>query len=207
MPYVYPACLPLYRRVCGLKVYKCTTDSSLSIQKEQTSGLKKDEMQDVLQNFFDNGQGLRCDVLETILVRLRGLLNALQTQRDWHFITSSLLLVYDGNTRQRGIADICMIDFAHTEPVIDSVDVEYLYGLSNLIELLTCILEKTQYEPPMTPTKHDSLPCITAAALERVFGHPCMATSPRVLSLMSQPKGALGQYTGVCGESNSGINP
>ena len=136
-----------------MKVYNCTTGDSLSLHKQTTSKFTKAQMQSVLAGFFDNGEGLRIDALKRILAKLRGLLNVLETQRDWHFITSSLLLVYDGHPQPTAGADICMIDFAHTESARDQLpDVEYLYGLRNLIEILTCIDKASRYEPPATPT-------------------------------------------------------
>eukprot|EP00668_Euglena_longa_P014072 GGOE01018041.1.p1 GENE.GGOE01018041.1~~GGOE01018041.1.p1 ORF type:complete len:711 (+),score=198.64 GGOE01018041.1:27-2159(+) len=170
----------LFFRICGYKVYKSVTDCWRSVQKEQAQRLTKHQVQREMENFFDNGNGLRFDVLELILPRIRALFAAFSHQRDWHFITSSLLLVYDGDPQGPGLADICMIDFANTERVEGALDTEYLYALANLVELLECILHRRQYQPPSTPPYPYPGSAITAAAVERVL-KACPTLEPRVV--------------------------
>lgn len=60
-----------------------------------------------------------------------------QTQKDYHFYSSSVLLAYDAETLTNDkdtypLIRISLIDFAHVTPANDQIDLNYLQGITNL---------------------------------------------------------------------------
>lgn len=143
----------LFFRVAGLKTYNAVSGQFRCLSKKEAVRYRPSEVQEALEAFFDNGRGLRGDVIRLVLEQLESLRDVLQSLGSWHFITSSLLVAFEGDPLRPAAAHICMVDFAHTEAVSGRIDTEYLYGLSNLMDLLSCTLARQSYCPPPTPTK------------------------------------------------------
>jgi len=95
--------------------------------------ITKVEYTDHLINFFDNGTGVRKDIITHFLVQLRKLLAWQSTQDKVLLISSSLLFCYDA-TNKESHGDMRMIDFAHVYDLKSGTrDEGYLHGLKLLI--------------------------------------------------------------------------
>lgn len=84
------------------------------------------------------------DVLDAFLTRLLRIYDWFERQSILHFYASSVLLVYEGHSKQPPIVDIRMIDFSHVfstdadsagsnNTIINHRDENYLYGLIRII--------------------------------------------------------------------------
>lgn len=102
-----------------------------------------DEFRSSLCQYFDNGSGIRFDVLPEIIQRLESLYEVINSLFQYRFYSASLLIVYDGSPTSK-IVDVRMIDFANTvckaapindEPSNNHIgpDKGYLYGLESLM--------------------------------------------------------------------------
>ncbi|XP_043977823.1 inositol hexakisphosphate kinase 1 isoform X2 [Gambusia affinis] len=83
-------------RVCGMQVYQLSTGLYLCKNKYYGRGLSKEGFRQALRQFLDNGKGLRRDVFEPILNKLRNLKVVLERQESYRFYSSSLLIIYEG---------------------------------------------------------------------------------------------------------------
>lgn len=115
-----------------------------------------DGFRSTLIEFINNGRTKRLDVLPGIIERLESLHDTISSLSKYRFYSGSLLVVYDGLT-QSNLADVRMIDFAHSisatkttdEPSASNnhvgPDKGYLFGLDRLIHVFKDILnEETQ---------------------------------------------------------------
>jgi inositol-hexakisphosphate kinase len=106
---------------------------------------------------FDS-QKYRTDVIEGLIKKLKKLRDIIGQLETYRFFSSSLLVMYEGHQEETfditatpgdrsNVADIRMIDFAnytHSGFVHDPVsyqgpDKDYMWGLSNLINILESI--------------------------------------------------------------------
>jgi len=99
-------------RVSGMKVYNIITESFDFFDRKWGSELNDSTFQTGITRFFDNGKGVRFDVVSGLLSRLRDFRSIFQRTcfRKLKFISSSLLFVYDAKGK---MYQLCMIDFAH----------------------------------------------------------------------------------------------
>lgn len=71
-----------------------------------------------------------------------------QTQKHYHFYSSSVLLAYDAETLTNNedtypLLRVSLIDFAHVTPADGQIDINYLQGITNLWTLFrTQLLQK-----------------------------------------------------------------
>lgn len=63
-------------------------------------GLSIDGFREALYQFLHNGKGLRQDLFEPILNKLRSLKAVLEKQASYRFYSSSLLIIYEGQVRK-----------------------------------------------------------------------------------------------------------
>lgn len=68
-------------------------------------GLSSEGFREALFQFLHNGKGLRRDLFEPILNKLRSLKAVLEKQASYRFYSSSLLVIYEGQVRK---ADLCI---------------------------------------------------------------------------------------------------
>lgn len=77
------------------------------------------------------------ETVKSFLYSLKQIQSWFETQRIYHFYSSSLLFSYDEHK-----AYVHMIDFAHVVPATDNnLDSNYLGGLNNIIKLFQTILD------------------------------------------------------------------
>uniref|UniRef100_A0A8B9FEG9 Kinase n=1 Tax=Amazona collaria TaxID=241587 RepID=A0A8B9FEG9_9PSIT len=125
-------------RICGMQVYQADTGHFLCKDKYYGRKLSPEGFRQTLRQFLCNGNHLRMDLLEPIILRLKALLSVIRKQSSYRFYSSSLLIIYDGQEPKENMApldnhlhfqktncttshgphhsrvDIRMIDFAHT---------------------------------------------------------------------------------------------
>ncbi|XP_068598545.1 inositol hexakisphosphate kinase 1 [Brachionichthys hirsutus] len=83
-------------RVCGMQVYQLNTGHYLCRNKYYGRGLSIDGFHQALYQYMHNGTGLRQDLFEPILNKLRSLRAVLERQASYRFYSSSLLIIYEG---------------------------------------------------------------------------------------------------------------
>uniref|UniRef100_A0A8C2W7E3 Kinase n=1 Tax=Cyclopterus lumpus TaxID=8103 RepID=A0A8C2W7E3_CYCLU len=144
-------------RVCGMQVYQLNTGHYLCRNKYYGRGLSSEGFRQALQQYMHNGKGLRQDLFEPILNKLRSLKAVLESQASYRFYSSSLLIIYEGkpqlwaacslppeDPRRPPLVDVRMIDFAHSTfkgfrgdtAVHDGPDQGYVFGLESLVQIL-----------------------------------------------------------------------
>lgn len=98
-----------------------------------------------LRKFFVEDDTNRSDVLGPIIERLRIFLRLMEQQKLYRFFATSLLIIYEGDTRcpiskPRDLLDVRLVDFAHafernpndfSEP-----DYNTMFGVKNFIKYL-----------------------------------------------------------------------
>ncbi|XP_074493908.1 inositol hexakisphosphate kinase 1 isoform X1 [Sebastes fasciatus] len=83
-------------RVCGMQVYQLNTGHYLCRNKYYGRGLSIEGFREALYQYMHNGKGLRQDLFEPILNKLRSLKDVLESQASYRFYSSSLLIIYEG---------------------------------------------------------------------------------------------------------------
>lgn len=128
-------------RVCGLKVF----EEGKGLKKhDKDFGKKLNEhtIQAGIESFFPNHH-IRPLVIPLFIAKLKELLAWFETNMEYSFIGTSLLLMYDGKYRDGETepmrVDVKVIDFAHIDKV-GKKDDGYIFGLKNLIKTLEAIL-------------------------------------------------------------------
>ncbi|KYO41761.1 inositol hexakisphosphate kinase 3 [Alligator mississippiensis] len=127
-------------RICGMQVYQAHTGQFFCKDKYYGRKLSPEGFRQALHQFLHNGNHLRTDLLEPIVLQLKALLLVIKKQTSYRFYSSSLLIIYDGQEHKENGAtldnypqgsfqninctashgsshakvDIRMIDFAHT---------------------------------------------------------------------------------------------
>lgn len=99
-----------------------------------------------LKTFLNADNGLNENLVLTFLKKLERIKRWFETQKNYAFYSSSILLVYDadGLTSKSTVDDsmvkAVMIDFAHVVEDTNVLDLNYLNGLKNLIEIFRSFL-------------------------------------------------------------------
>ncbi|CAN9512604.1 unnamed protein product [Ophioblennius macclurei] len=83
-------------RVCGMQVYQLNTGHYLCRNKYYGRGLSIEGFREALFQYMHNGRGLRRDLFEPVLSKLRSLKAVLERQASYRFYSSSLLIIYEG---------------------------------------------------------------------------------------------------------------
>lgn len=78
------------------KVYQADAGHFLCKDKYYGRKLSPEGFRQTLQQFLCNGNHLRTDVLEPIILKLKALLSVIKKQSSYRFYSSSLLIIYDG---------------------------------------------------------------------------------------------------------------
>lgn len=112
--------------------------------------------------FFHNGEFLRKDAIALILKKLRAIAGNMEKQRVFVFYSSSLLIVYEGDTDRPTAVDVRMIDFAHTQRSAgQQLDVGYLSGILYLIGVFEAVLQRKSVSASVPPPVATSIPHMT----------------------------------------------
>lgn len=98
----------------SLQVYQLNTGHYLCRNKYYGRGLSIEGFREALFQFLHNGKGLRQDLFEPILNKLRSLKAVLERQASYRFYSSSLLVIYEGQVRKE--ADSFTVDLPHDAP-------------------------------------------------------------------------------------------
>lgn len=85
----------------SLQVYQLNTGHYLCRNKYYGRGLSIEGFREALYQYMHNGKGLRQDLFEPILNKLRSLKAVLERQASYRFYSSSLLIIYEGKVSKR----------------------------------------------------------------------------------------------------------
>ncbi len=104
--------------------------------------VRGEELNEEMIWFFSDGHTIRKDCIEIIVHKLRRIREVMKNQRHFKFYSSSILFVYEGAKDKKAIADVRMIDFAHTQWSHEKMELDegYLLGIDTLLDLFHCIL-------------------------------------------------------------------
>ena len=99
-----------------------------------------------LGKFFSEGDVYRSDVIGPIIEKLRRIRHQMQRQKLYHFFATSVLIVYEGDTKQptrkpQDLLDVRLVDFAHSfehhnPRVVGEPDHNTLFGINKLVQYL-----------------------------------------------------------------------
>ncbi|TYZ61603.1 hypothetical protein PybrP1_008382 [[Pythium] brassicae (nom. inval.)] len=130
-------------RLCGMQVYNEAKEKYTLWDKHWGRKLAAADIQPALETYLSNGSALRYDVLAPILTKVQALKRVLEQTRGLRFWGASLLVIYEGDTRQSAPREgVYLIDFAHCQmsPALDSPDDGLVLGLANIDRFLSAIL-------------------------------------------------------------------
>ncbi|KAJ3187828.1 hypothetical protein HDU85_006221 [Gaertneriomyces sp. JEL0708] len=83
-------------RICGMQVYKQTTNSFTYLDKYVGRRINMSNFKPSLLSFLDNGERYMVGYIPKMLQKLRNLHDVVSTLSTYRFYASSLLIVYDG---------------------------------------------------------------------------------------------------------------
>ncbi|OQR90263.1 hypothetical protein ACHHYP_05677 [Achlya hypogyna] len=139
-------------RLCGMQIYRQCDRRYVLRDKHWGRKLKASDIEPALLFFLSNGETIRTDAVNALLQRLHELKDVISATVGIRFWGASLLLVYEGDMRDRPerATDVRLIDFAHChqDPALTSSDEGLLLGLTNLITYLTRIAVTPTVQPP-----------------------------------------------------------
>jgi 1D-myo-inositol-tetrakisphosphate 5-kinase/inositol-polyphosphate multikinase len=139
-------------RFSAFKVYDVDKKIFKDYDKSYCRSLTPDSIIDGLTSYLFNGIYYRLDVVKDFIQQLEKLYLWLQIQKDYHFYSASLLLIYEGDVLDSSLRFsmfnsnhlmirnsvprpiVRLIDFAHTVENPGSIDINYLQGLEKLLE-------------------------------------------------------------------------
>jgi len=134
---------PLGIRICGQLVFQPASTTYRQFDKYSGRQLTTETIQASVSQFFSNGNCFRDKALSALILKLKDLYRAVESeQKNYRFYSTSLLLIYEGDLNSKDIdtsrIDVRMIDFAHTFGFEEGVEQDdgYLFGLKNFIQLL-----------------------------------------------------------------------
>lgn len=91
----------------SLQVYQMNTGQYLCRNKYYGRGLSIEGFRQALYQYMHNGNGLRQDLFEPILNKLRSLKAVLERQASYRFYSSSLLIIYEGQVSRLKFVSWC----------------------------------------------------------------------------------------------------
>jgi hypothetical protein len=109
-------------RMCGMQVYKASTDTTIFRNKYQGRNVSKENFNREILSFFDNGEKLLVHYIPDIIAQLKELYSIIEKLKTFRLYSSSLLLYYDGSwgtkddtdNRSKKRVKVKLIDFAHS---------------------------------------------------------------------------------------------
>lgn len=126
----------------GFQVYdllNSTLEQPRKYDKEFGKRLDPKKVISVFKTFLNFNSGyLGLDQLvQSFIVQLDHIRRYFQTQKHYHFYSSSVLLAYDAETLTNDkdtypVLRVSLIDFAHVTPANGQIDLNYLQGITNL---------------------------------------------------------------------------
>jgi hypothetical protein len=104
-------------KISGLRVYQPVCERYLIRRFIRRNRLITDEDTSLKKNlalFLFDGVKYRLELVKLFLVKLQGLYDALEKCRQFDFMASSVLLIYEGDSSCKHSVDVRLIDFDHT---------------------------------------------------------------------------------------------
>lgn len=157
-------------RFTGMQSYKrgvkgCGPGAFEFRDKYHGRRLKAGELVTEAAWFFHDGRSVRTDCVLLVLDKLHFIRDNVAVQKHFKFYSSSLLLVYEGaplDIAPRAV-DVRMIDFAHTQRSGGEPDKGYLFGVQNLIKIMSNVLQLQSTPVSRSPGTADSSPIAVGA--------------------------------------------
>lgn len=137
-------------RLCGMQVYKVKSKQFYYQDKYVGRKVKQEEFVEALSSFFNNSHSIRYDIISLFLETLRDMYEVVSKQDTYMFYATSLLFIYEGDLTRKPIAQVKIVDFAHTyiKPKCErneiGTDKGFIKGLSTIINALETILKTKQ---------------------------------------------------------------
>ncbi|XP_071803299.1 inositol hexakisphosphate kinase 3-like [Asterias amurensis] len=141
-------------RICGMQVYQPNRGIYKCRNKYDGRRLSKDGLQRALSDYLCDNERVRTELIPSFVEKLNTLIQVISTVKTHTFLSSSLLLIYEGDqtvepspkgcTRDVSAAavDLRIIDFGNTEQDSESFDSDQecnrgcVYGLQNLVRIM-----------------------------------------------------------------------
>ncbi|KAI9016489.1 hypothetical protein CLU79DRAFT_762830 [Phycomyces nitens] len=138
-------------RVCGMQVYRADQNEFYFQDKYYGRDLDPHSFCESLTSFLDNGNGCQIHHIPILVRKLHVLSRVIRSLEGYRFYSSSLLIIYDGDSQNNRKIDIRIIDFAGCLTSLDQQtnreefnyppanggtgpDAGYLLGLQTLIK-------------------------------------------------------------------------
>ena len=132
--------------VVHVQVYRACQRGYWRASKRWCKQLPQDAVNKALIRFANNEAGLRpIDIFggrSGSIAQLQQLEQWFQSQREFFFYSSSVLIIYEGDaeTAEEARVTIKLVDFAHTFPSDGRKDTNFVAGITALIDGLTNVL-------------------------------------------------------------------
>lgn len=131
-------------KICGWQTYDATRRKFLRVSKSKCKTMSKDEVREAFIRFADNKSGWIgpnevYNSCQGVIPQLKALRAWFQTQRLFKFYSSSILMIYEGDTTKNAEdlkTQIYLVDFAHTFPTEGVPDRNFRDGLNSLMDWL-----------------------------------------------------------------------
>ena len=148
-------------KVCGMQVFDEESGSYFKASKNWCKdSLTPASVGEALKRFASNGRGLNAENVyggpQGALAQLQELESWFRQQTEFHFYSSSVLLIYEGQAKspEEARVQVKLIDFAHTHQEMGGQDNNFLSGLQSLREAMSAHVEcspEQDAEAPATP--------------------------------------------------------
>lgn len=143
----YPRLSEVGFQLLGMRIYDPSSNNYTQYDRIFGRSLEPEELCDKgLRLFLTQNGEIRRDALKEIILQVKHIKDFFVRQRKLSFYSSSLLVVYEGNSLSEGkvsnVASVKMIDFAHVFPTQNS-DENYIFGLETLLKMFSSLQSST----------------------------------------------------------------
>ena len=133
-------------RICGMQLFQRNTGEYISQDKYIGRALDDEGAMLNLKQYFNDGFSLRSDVIRKMLEKLQYIHKTMAEQHMFHFLSVSLLLIYDSDSEVK--VDARLIDFANAisqddlplEEQHNGYNEDLLFGISSINNILQGLL-------------------------------------------------------------------
>jgi len=148
----YPPCEKIGFQLIGMRVFDRTDSSFSHYDKIFGRALSEEDLIHGLALFFQFHQKPQIHAIEETIKKFEDIKRWFEKQTTYHFYSSSLIVIYEANLAdllEKNEVDLAtavrinMADFAHVFSAQNSLDENYLFGLTRLIEHLKLLLSPT----------------------------------------------------------------
>jgi len=136
-------------RVSGMQVYEAKKGELWKASRAWCKYMKPEEVPEALKRFVSSNPSAEKGydgafaraVYGAVLKELQNLKAWLEVQTSYHFFSTSVLLVYEGEPTIPQAVSVRLVDFAHVLYDRDAIDENQLSGLNALMKMLTEIID------------------------------------------------------------------